>query len=181
LLSVTIKLASNLNAISSLSGAGQSLQSLIVSTSALLSFVAVMSTSSLWYYHKEARAFGPVEGADIGGLLARNEIAADTLVWRDGLSNWTEAHSTELSSFFSDAGLPPSAVSIVPQSRRKHSKVFWLLFSLAEIFNFLIFGVPLFVAFVLSAGGAVIPTVKAPTDTSVQQQELQPQANQIPE
>ena len=72
-----------------------------------------MSTPSLWYYHKEARAFGPVEEADIGGLFARNEIAADTLVWRDGLSNWTEARSTELGGFFSDAGSPPPPVSIV--------------------------------------------------------------------
>jgi hypothetical protein len=139
-----------------------------------------MSTPTLWYYHKEARAFGPVQEADIGGLLARNEIPAKTLVWRDGLDNWTEAESTELNGFLSDAASPPPA-SIVPQSRRKHSAVFWLLFTLAEIFNFLIFGVPLFVAFVLSTGGAVIPTVKAPTDTSVQQQEQQPQTNQIPE
>ena len=54
-----------------------------------------------------------MEEADIGGLLARNEIAADTLVWRDGLSNWTEAQSTELGGFFSDAGSPPPPVSIV--------------------------------------------------------------------
>ena len=139
-----------------------------------------MSTPSLWYYHKEARAFGPVEEADIGGLLARNEIAADTLVWRDGLSNWTEAQSTELGGFFSDAGSPPPPVSIVPQSRRKHSRVFWLLFTLAEIFNFLIFGVPLLVALVLSASGAIIPTVK--TDKNFQQQqEQQPQTDHIPE
>ena len=54
-----------------------------------------------------------MEEADIGGLLARNEIAADTLVWRDGLSNWTEAQSTELGGFFSDAGSPTPPVSIV--------------------------------------------------------------------
>jgi hypothetical protein len=83
-------------------------------------------------------------------LLARNEIAADTLVWREGLSNWTEAQSTEL---FSDTPSPPLAVPTVPPSRRKHRKVSWLFFTLAEIFNFLIFGVPLFGGLVLSSSG----------------------------
>jgi GYF domain 2 len=44
-----------------------------------------MSTPTLWYYYKDGRGFGPVEDADIRGLLEHNEIAADTLVWRDGL------------------------------------------------------------------------------------------------
>ena len=109
-----------------------------------------MSTPTLWYYHKEDRGFGPVEEADLRELLARNEIAADTLVWRDGLGDWTEAQSTEL---FSDTTSPPLAIPTVPQSRRKHS-VFWLFFTLAEIFNFLIFGVPLFGGLVLSVSGA---------------------------
>ena len=140
-----------------------------------------MSTPTLWYYHKEDRGFGPVEEADIAGLFARNEVAADTLVWRDGLSNWTEARSTELSGFLSQVPPPPLPVPIMPLSRQKHGKLFWLLFALAEIFNFLIFGVPLFAVLVLSAGGALIPDVKTSTDTNVQQQGQQPQTNQIPD
>jgi hypothetical protein len=106
-----------------------------------------MSTSTLWHYHKEDRGFGPVEEADIRGLLASNEIAADTLVRREGLSDWTEAQSTEL---FSDQPSPRLAIPIAPPSPRKHSKLFWLFFTLAETFNFLIFGVP-FVTLLLSA------------------------------
>ena len=112
---------------------------------------------------------------DIQGLLKRDEIAADTLVWRDGLSDWTEARNTELGSFFSGAG------SVTPQSRRKdtappaveteehwveqsaadvirfgnstHSKVSRFVFILAEIFNCLVFGViPLLVALILAVG-----------------------------
>ena len=145
-----------------------------------------MSTPTLWYYHKDDRGFGPVEEADIRRLLEHNEIAADTLVWRDGLSDWTEAQNTELGSFFSDAGSPPPPISAMPQSRRKdttppaveaeehwgekevaegvrfgsskHSKISWFVFILAEIFNCLIFGViPLFVALVLSVGGPITP------------------------
>jgi hypothetical protein len=57
-----------------------------------------MNTPTLWFYHKEGRRFGPVEEADIRGLLNNSEIAADTLVWRDGLGDWTEAQNTELFS-----------------------------------------------------------------------------------
>ena len=140
-----------------------------------------MSTPSLWYYHKEARAFGPVEEADIGGFLARNEIAADTLVWRDGLSNWTEAQNTKLSGFLSDVPSLPPPVPIVPSSRRKPSKLFWLLFTLSQIFNLLIFGIPLFAVLVLSVSGAIDTAVKPSTDTNIQQQKPQPQTIQIPD
>ena len=112
-----------------------------------------MNSPTLWYYHKDDRGFGPVQEADIRGLLARSEIAADTMVWRDGLSNWTEAQSTELGGFSADAASSRPPVSIVAPSRRKHSKVSWFVFTLAEIFNCLIFGViPLFVALALAVG-----------------------------
>ena len=115
--------------------------------------VLFMSTPTLWYYHKDNRGFGPVEEADIRGLLERNEIAADTLVWRDGLSDWTEAQNTEL-SLSSDAVLSQPPVSIVRPSRREYSKVSWFVFILAEIFNCVIFGIiPLFVVLVLSVSG----------------------------
>jgi hypothetical protein len=107
-----------------------------------------MSTAALWYYHKEGRGFGPMQETDIGRLLARNEIAANTLVWRDGLSNWTEAQSTELGGFLSRVRAPPAS-PVAPASRRKHSKLYWRLFTLAELFNLFIFGVPLFAALIL--------------------------------
>jgi GYF domain 2 len=97
-----------------------------------------VSPPTLWYYHKESRGFGPVEEADIRGLLKNNEIAADTLVWRDGLSDWTEAQSTEL---FSSADYAPSSIPIAPQSQRKQTKVSWLVFTLAKTFDYLISGV----------------------------------------
>ena len=70
-----------------------------------------MSTPTLWFYHKEGRGFGPVEEVDIRGLLKNSVIAADTLVWRDGLSDWTQAQNTEL---FSDAESVPSSIPISP-------------------------------------------------------------------
>jgi hypothetical protein len=97
-----------------------------------------MSSSALWFYHKEGRGFGPVEDADIRGLLEHNEIAADTLVWRDGLNDWTEAQNTEL---FSGAESAPSFIPIAPQPQRKRPRVSWFFFILAETFIRLISGV----------------------------------------
>jgi GYF domain 2 len=112
-----------------------------------------MSSPTLWYYHKDGRGFGPLQEADIGGLLKHNEIAADTLVWRDGLSNWTEAQSTELINFSSDGAFSPP-VSFLTTQGLKDSKISWFVFIPAEILNCLIFGlIPLFAALVLSVSG----------------------------
>jgi hypothetical protein len=112
-----------------------------------------MNSPTLWYYHKNDRGFGPVQDADMRGLLERNEIAADTLVWREGLSNWVEAQSTDLIGFSSDAALPLPVSNATPP-RRKHGKLFPVAFILAEVFNCLMFGViPLFVALVLGVNG----------------------------
>jgi GYF domain 2 len=103
-----------------------------------------MSPPRLWYYHKDGRGFGPADDAEISGLIARDEIAVDTLVWRDGLSNWTEAQSTELHRLFFDVA-PSTPIQFRTPSRQKISKPSWLFFAFAEIFNFLIVGIPLFV------------------------------------
>jgi hypothetical protein len=55
-----------------------------------------MSTLNHWFYYKEGRGVGPVDEAEIRGLLQSGAISVDTLVWRDGLDDWTEAHDTEL-------------------------------------------------------------------------------------
>jgi hypothetical protein len=55
-----------------------------------------MSKPSIWFYAKGDRRFGPMEETEIRALLERGIVAADALVWRYGLNNWTEAHNTEL-------------------------------------------------------------------------------------
>jgi hypothetical protein len=76
-----------------------------------------MSTPTHWFYYKEGRGFGPVEAAEIRELLQSGAITADTLVWREGLNDWTELQSTELMaaaeatapSEFHGTGLVPDA------------------------------------------------------------------------
>ena len=50
-----------------------------------------------WYYAENNEQRGPVLEADLKGLLASNKVPADTLVWKEGMANWTPA--TEIASF----------------------------------------------------------------------------------
>jgi hypothetical protein len=45
-----------------------------------------------WYYVSAGKQQGPVDDTDLSQLLAERKITADTLVWRDGLSEWTRLH-----------------------------------------------------------------------------------------
>jgi hypothetical protein len=115
-----------------------------------------MNAPAHWYYHTGERGFGPVDEADIRVLLADNEIAADTLVWRDGLSNWTEAHSTELGGPPAASSFSPSSASTMKPGRKERRKAFSVvsaeaLVFLSEGFNCVVFSVvPLLVVLVLA-------------------------------
>jgi hypothetical protein len=76
--------------------------------------------------------------------------------------------------------VPPFVSSMLP-SGRKPSMLFWVLFTLSQIFNLLIFGIPLFAVLVLSVGGAIDTAVKPSTGTDVSQQKPQPQTINIPD
>jgi hypothetical protein len=119
--------------------------------------IFLMSAPTHWYYHTDGRGFGPLKEADIRVLLAHNEIAADTLVWREGLSNWTEAHSTELGGPPTVAAFSSSSLSIAKLTRKERNKAFWVasaeafVFLSAEVLNCVVFSaVPLFVGLMLS-------------------------------
>jgi uncharacterized membrane protein len=46
---------------------------------------------SEWYYAVNNEQKGPVSEADLKGQLAASRIPGDTLVWTDGMANWTPA------------------------------------------------------------------------------------------
>lgn len=46
-----------------------------------------------WYYSKDNQQQGPVNEAEIKEMLANGKLNSSTLVWRDGLENWTTAGS----------------------------------------------------------------------------------------
>jgi len=55
----------------------------------------------MWYYEQNGNRVGPVDDATMRGLIANRTITIDTLVWTNGMANWTPLQQTQLA-----AGLP---------------------------------------------------------------------------
>ncbi len=45
--------------------------------------------AGMWFYAKNGEQHGPVEADEIRNRLSRGEIANTTLVWKEGMSQWT--------------------------------------------------------------------------------------------
>src|SRR6476661_4355075 len=41
-----------------------------------------------WYYVNAGQQVGPVDDAQIEGLVQAGQVRADTLVWHEGMPNW---------------------------------------------------------------------------------------------
>lgn len=62
---------------------------------------------SVWWYEKNGDKAGPVEVEELKILLVRNDINLETLVWKEGMSEWCELKATsELQSL--QNAIPPS-------------------------------------------------------------------------
>jgi TM2 domain-containing membrane protein YozV len=55
----------------------------------------------MWYYENNGNRIGPVDEATMRQLIADRTISIDTLVWTNGMANWTPLQQTQLA-----AGLP---------------------------------------------------------------------------
>jgi TM2 domain-containing membrane protein YozV len=55
----------------------------------------------MWYYEQNGNRIGPVDDATMRSLIANRTISIDTLVWTNGMANWTPLQQTQLA-----AGLP---------------------------------------------------------------------------
>ncbi len=63
----------------------------------------------MWYYEQNGSRIGPVDEATIRGLFANHTLSVDTLVWTNGMAEWTPLQQTQLA-----AGLPVPPPSPVP-------------------------------------------------------------------
>ncbi|HEV3271239.1 MAG TPA: GYF domain-containing protein [Candidatus Methylacidiphilales bacterium] len=52
-----------------------------------------------WYYAANNEQKGPVNESELKGNLASGKIPADTLVWKDGMDNWTPANQVAAFTF----------------------------------------------------------------------------------
>jgi uncharacterized membrane protein len=52
-----------------------------------------------WYYAAENEQKGPINESELKASLASNKIPGETLVWTDGMDNWTPANQVPALSF----------------------------------------------------------------------------------
>ena len=73
----------------------------------------------MWYYEQNGNRIGPVDEATMRGLIANRTISIDTLVWTNGMANWTPLQQTQLA-----AGLPvpPPSFHSAPQPQNPNAK-----------------------------------------------------------
>ncbi|MCX6888345.1 MAG: GYF domain-containing protein [Verrucomicrobia bacterium] len=55
----------------------------------------------MWYYEQNGNRIGPVDEVTMRSLIGDRTISIDTLVWTNGMANWTPLQQTQLA-----AGLP---------------------------------------------------------------------------
>lgn len=65
---------------------------------------------SEWYYAADNEQKGPVNEAELKENLATHKLPADTLVWKDGMENWTPANQVPAFSFRA----PPAPAKVQP-------------------------------------------------------------------
>src|SRR5271156_6166628 len=61
-----------------------------------------------WYYAANNEQKGPINESELKAIFAANKLPADTLVWKDGMDNWTPANQVAAFSF--RAAPTPAAV-----------------------------------------------------------------------
>ena len=57
-------------------------------------------TASGWHYEANGKSVGPVSINEIEGLIGSGAVDRDTLVWKQGQSDWKRAIETELEHHF---------------------------------------------------------------------------------
>jgi hypothetical protein len=110
----------------------------------------------MWYYVRNNQRIGPVDDNTLATLIQNGTIVRQTLVWKEGMSNWQQAIASELAEKFSTAPpTPPSSglttysespVTFQPDSLR--TLWLWLawLVGIGTPLTFLLIGLPALIA-----------------------------------
>jgi uncharacterized membrane protein len=72
-----------------------------------------------WYYSADNAQKGPVNESELKAYFASNKLPGDTLVWKDGMENWTPANQLPGFTFRP----PPSPAAIQPDAPSPGPKV----------------------------------------------------------
>jgi hypothetical protein len=83
-----------------------------------------------WYYAVDNQQKGPVNESELKTQLAANRLPADTLVWKEGMDNWTAANQVPAFIFreppvpatgFATLTPPPSSIAHAPGAHNPES------------------------------------------------------------
>jgi hypothetical protein len=67
-----------------------------------------------WYYAKDNQQQGPINESELVAKFANKELPTDTLVWKDGLSEWTRASLLQEFTLTAPPPRPPAVAPAAP-------------------------------------------------------------------
>jgi len=68
----------------------------------------------MWYLTKNNKQEGPFDEQAVAASVADGTISRDTLVWREGMSEWLPLHRTDLARLFPQHSGPPPVPKSLP-------------------------------------------------------------------
>lgn len=99
----------------------------------------------MWYYAVNGQQMGPIDEAQLKGLLANGSINEGTLVWKNGMSTWQTLSQVQLGSEAAasqPAVMPAGSYAVVDPEIDTLNKLFtWMWISLAA--SLVTFGITL--------------------------------------
>ncbi|VVE15957.1 DUF4339 domain-containing protein [Pandoraea soli] len=78
-----------------------------------------------WHYEKNGQRIGAISATEIGALIQNRTIDGKTLVWSQGLADWTPLAETDLAVHLRQASAPP----VLPAARISNTIVWILAFA----------------------------------------------------
>ncbi|VVD61988.1 hypothetical protein PEP31012_00149 [Pandoraea eparura] len=78
-----------------------------------------------WHYEKNGQRIGAISATEIGALIQNRTIDGKTLVWSQGLADWTPLAETDLAVHLRQASAPP----VLPATRISNTIVWILAFA----------------------------------------------------
>ncbi|HBG27163.1 MAG: hypothetical protein A2Y10_17080 [Planctomycetes bacterium GWF2_41_51] len=110
----------------------------------------------MWYYVRDNQRTGPIDESAIDGLIQNGTVLRQTLVWKEGMSDWQKAEETELAEKFAivlpatpSTGLTtysPSGRTYTAESLHKLWVWFTCLYVVGSLLAIIFIGIPAIIA-----------------------------------
>ena len=84
----------------------------------------------MWYYEQNGNRIGPVDEATMRSLIANRFISIDTLVWTNGMANWSPLQQSQLATGLPVSPSTPNATSSPSQNHEPKDRVAYVLIAI---------------------------------------------------